>query len=101
MLHLLASESVVVAPPMSYAGAAGRSWLLLRRIDPLSLKILVAVPLTVLVVGWWMVITLWGFAGGVLAVPSRLVRGGSGKRTVASVQHRDLLGLIALAGKRS
>jgi hypothetical protein len=101
MLHLLASERVVVAPPKSYAGAVGRSWLLLRRIDPLSVRILVAVPLAVLVVGWWMVITLRGFAGGVLAVPSRLVRGGRGKRSVASVQHRDLLGVIALAGKRS
>jgi hypothetical protein len=100
MLHLLTSERIAVAPPMSYAGAAERSWLLLRRIGPLSLKILVAVPVTVFVLGWWTVITLWGFAGGVLAVPSRLARVGSAKRSVASVQHRDLLGVIALAGKR-
>jgi hypothetical protein len=101
MLHLLASERVVGASPLSYGGAAGRSWLLVRRIHSLSLKVLVAVPVTILILGWWTAITLLGFASGVLAVPSRLVRRGSGRPKVAAAQHRDLLGAIALAGKRS
>jgi hypothetical protein len=102
MLHLLASDGVIAASPMSYVGAAGRSWLFVRRMDPPILKVLLAVPVTMLILGWWTVITLWSLACGVAAVPGRLVRHrGRGRRSVAADRHRDLLAVIALAGKRS
>jgi hypothetical protein len=101
MLHLLASDRDVVASPMSYGGAAERSWLLVRRNHSLSVKVFVAVPVTMLVLVWWTVITLWGFASGVLTMPSHITHRGSGKPKLAAAQHRDLLGAIALAGKRS
>lgn len=79
----LASERVVVAAPMSFAGSLGR----LRKLPAWAFW---TVGL-VLLLAWWTLILAWYVVFGLLLVPYRLVRRGSRKRKQDELRHREQL----------
>jgi hypothetical protein len=82
----LASERVIINAPMSFAGAAQRSW----RIVEGNSKALI--PGVVLVIAlWWTAIVLWYLTFGLFLVPYRLLRRGARKRKAEALRHRELL----------
>jgi hypothetical protein len=97
----LASERVVVAAPMSLAGAFGRIRRLYgdmtRRISGpvwIPVRIILWILLAAVLVVWWAIVICWYILWGIWLVPYRLIRRGSRKRKVTARQHRELLGAI-------
>lgn len=86
----LASEGVVVSAPMSFAGAAERSWKLTRRM-PRALWIAIAL---LLIAAWWIAVAAWYVGFGVALIPYRLIRRGQRKRKLDALRHRETLGAI-------
>lgn len=87
----LASEKVVIAAPMSFAGSGARLWKL-TDVDNTTLKWLVLAPIAVvLIAAAWTIVAGWYLVFGLLLVPYRLVRRGSRKRKREDLQHRELL----------
>lgn len=87
----LASESMVVSAPMSFAGSAKRIWKITQT-DNAAMKWLVLVPFALLAVLLaWTAVACWYLLFGILLVPYRLLRRGSRKRNVAATQHREIL----------
>src|SRR5262245_15668860 len=92
------SERVIVNAPMSFAGAAQRSWRLTNLARPWALIGTVPGALALLAV-WWLTIVVWygviiimGF--WIIALPYRLLRRGARKRKIEARQHRELLAAI-------
>ena len=87
----LKSEDMIINAPMSYAGAAQRSFRLRRKITVPILGTVVAV-LVVLI--WWTVVTAWYLLFGLLLLPYRILRRGARKRKKEAMQHREMLAAI-------
>jgi hypothetical protein len=88
----LASESVVIAAPMSFAGITARIRNAVERVSPSPVKFWVVVPAAVLfVLLAWLVILCWYLIFGLWLVPYRLFRRGQRKRDVAMLRHREFM----------
>lgn len=90
MTQRLASETVVIAAPMSFAGSAARAWKL-TRLGPGGLKVLTGPLALALIVVWWAAICVWYVVFGLLVVPYRLIRRGSRKQKRDNLRHREML----------
>jgi hypothetical protein len=91
----LASERVIINAPMSFAGAAQRTW----RIGGDSATgasrwALIAFVIVPVVLVWWGAILAWYVTFGLLLVPYRLLRRGARKRKAEALRHREMLGAI-------
>jgi len=96
----LASERVVVAAPMSLAGAFGRVRRLYGDITrhlpdqpavEYPVKVLVWLLCVAVLLVWWSIVLAWYVFWGILLIPYRLIRRGSRKRKVTALQHRETL----------
>src|SRR5436190_14706922 len=86
----LASEKVIINAPMSFAGAAQRSFRL--RGDSTGLaRVGLTVLVVVVILLWWAGVLTWYFAFGLLLVPYRLLRRGARKRKAEALRHREML----------
>jgi hypothetical protein len=94
-VNKLASEKVVIAAPMSFAGSAQRIWKLTAVDNPVG-KAALGVLAVMLIVVAWSVIVVWYCIFGLLVVPYRLIRRGSRKRKRQGLQHRELLGAMGV-----
>lgn len=90
----LKSEGVVVEAPMSFTGAAKRSWKFTRLGHP-AWKILTVPCALFAIAGWWALIAGWYLVWGIFLVPWRLLRRGSRKRKKAELQHRETMNALA------
>lgn len=97
----LASEKVIINAPMSFAGAAQRTWRLLGWVQVKTggnvwLRRLLWLPLVVVIVlaPWEVAVLAWYMTFGLLLVPYRLLRRGARKRKAEALRHRELLGTI-------
>jgi Flp pilus assembly protein TadB len=90
----LASEKVVVAAPLSFAGSAGRIWPLTMKSEIGWQKALLVVAALLLIVMAWTFVTFWYVVFGLLLVPYRMIRRGQRKRKVTSLQHREMLAAV-------
>ena len=96
----LASEKVVLAAPMSFAGSAARIWKLTGTSENPYARLGLA-PAAIVLIGFaWSCVLAWYMAWGLLLVPYRLIRRGSRKRKREALQHRELLAAIAQSGKQ-
>lgn len=89
----LASEKVVVAAPMSFAGSAQRVWKMTDQANPWVKAVMVVVALA-FIAAWWFVIVAWYIVFGILLIPYRLLRRGSRKRKKQALQHKEMLAAI-------
>jgi hypothetical protein len=94
----LASERVIINAPMSFAGAAQRTWRFLGWLQAKTggnvwLRRLLWMPLVILIplLEWWALILAWYCIFGLWLVPYRLLRRGSRKRKAEALRHRELL----------
>ena len=99
MSETLASSRVVVASPMSFAGAYGRTMNLFWRDRPTWAKAAIAwwaIPLMLAL--WWSFIIVWyilAFAVfGIFVIPWRLLRRGSRNRKRQDLQHREMMEVL-------
>jgi hypothetical protein len=97
----LKSERVVVAAPMSFAGAFGRirrlyGDLTRRLAGPkwLAVRVLIGLALVCVLVVWWAAVVAWYLLWGILLIPYRLIRRGTRKRKITARQHRELLSAL-------
>ena len=97
----LASERVIINAPMSFAGAAQRTWRLLGWLQARSggnvwVRRLVWMPLVIVfpLLEWWAAIVVWYVIFGLWLVPYRLLRRGARKRKAEALRHRELLGAV-------
>jgi hypothetical protein len=87
------SEDVIINAPMSFAGAAQRSFRL-RRVTfspPLLANILMTTLALLLTLVWWFAVACWYVAFGLLLVPYRLLRRGARKRKAEALRHREMM----------
>jgi len=90
------SEDVIINAPMSFAGAAQRSFRL-RRVTfnpPWLANILMTTLAVMLTLLWWSVVAFWYVAFGLLLVPYRLLRRGSRKRKAEALRHREMMSAL-------
>jgi hypothetical protein len=88
----LASESVVIAAPMSFAGSTARVRNAVERVPASPVKFWAVVPTAVLfLLLAWAVILCWYVTFGLLLVPYRLLRRGQRKRELATLRHREFM----------
>jgi hypothetical protein len=83
----LASERVVVAAPMSFAGSTRRILLGTEAWNPIVRVLVLVVVLPIV----WLAIFSWYLLWGLWLVPYRLLRRGSRKRKRQELQHREML----------
>lgn len=86
----LASERVVVAAPMSFAGSAERLAKLPAPIMSPYWRATAWAVVIVLILAAWMVIFCWYLMFGLLLVPYRVLRRGQRKRKVGTLRHREI-----------
>lgn len=91
----LASEQVVIAAPMSFAGSAQRIWKL-TRMSSSTPAVIALGTLAVTMIGLaWVLVACWYVLTfvllGVIFIPYRLLRRGSRKRKRQALQHREQL----------
>jgi uncharacterized membrane-anchored protein len=90
----LASEEVVVAAPLSFAGSAARPWKL-RRLGHRGWTIAgITACAVVLIVAAWLLVVIWYLVWTVWLVPYRLIRRGARKRRREALMHREQLQAI-------
>ncbi len=87
------SEDVIINAPMSFAGAAQRSFRLRRvTFNPSWLaNVLMTTLAVMLTLLWWSLVACWYTAFGLLLVPYRLLRRGSRKRKAEALRHREMM----------
>jgi uncharacterized membrane-anchored protein len=90
----IASEKVVLAAPLSFAGSAGRIWPLRLKSDDTWKRAALIVLALVLIALAWTVVLSWYIIFGLLLVPYRIVRRGQRKRKMQGFQHRETLSAI-------
>jgi hypothetical protein len=90
----LASEKVVVAAPMSFAGSAARTWRLTGLTAQPGARVALGVLSVILIALAWVIVLAWYVLWGVFLVPYRLIRRGSRKRKREALQHREQLAAI-------
>ena len=98
MNNKLASESVIVSAPLSFAGSAQRIWKIAKT-DNVWIKWILAVPVAlILIVGAWMFVAGWYFimyvVFGILFIPFRLWRRGARKNKRNELRHREMLDAV-------
>jgi hypothetical protein len=90
----LASERVVVAAPLSFAGSAARIWRpLVTRVEGNLLWVTVPAAVLLITIAWSFVLC-WYATFGLLVVPYRLIRRSQRTHKRDSLQHRELLGAL-------
>jgi hypothetical protein len=92
----LGSEEIIVAAPLSFAGASKRLFRFSRRWGggtgrPAWLDVVAALFLIVALPLVWAFILAWYLAWGLWLVPYRLIRRGSRKEKKRALQHREML----------
>jgi hypothetical protein len=93
----LASERVIINAPMSFAGAAQRTWRIGERSGGARIALVPLVVIPILIV-WWLAVALWYLTFGLFLVPYRLLRRGARQRKGEALRHRETL--AALEGRR-
>lgn len=98
----LASERVIINSPMSFAGAAQRSYRIGKNQTGTELWVIRVLLSTPLVLIWWGIVIVWyaitiGLLG-LLTIPYRLLRRGARKRKAEALRHREALAAIGRAG---
>lgn len=89
----LASERVIINAPMSFAGAAQRSFRLRGNTTGIA-RVGATVGVLLLMLVWWVAVAVWYLTFGLLLVPYRLLRRGARKRKAEALRHRELLSVI-------
>jgi hypothetical protein len=90
----LASEDVIINAPMSFTGAAQRSFRIARGATGGTRFVLVAFAIIPLIAMWWFLIIGWYLLFGLFLVPYRLLRRGSRKRKAEALRHQEMLEAI-------
>jgi hypothetical protein len=90
----LASERVIINAPMSFAGAAQRSWRVGEHVTGTPRWAIVALIIVPIVLFWWSAVLVWYLTFGLLLVPYRLLRRGARKRKAEALRHREMMGAI-------
>ena len=87
------SEDVIINAPMSFAGAAQRSFRLRRKSfnPPWLANVLMTTLAILLTLVWWGLVAVWYVVFGLLLVPYRLLRRGSTKRKQEATRHREMM----------
>ena len=88
----LASEDVVIAAPMSFAGSAARVRNVIERVrGGVAKTVSLTTALILLLIIWWALILCWYLIFGLWLVPYRIFRRGQRKRDVAALRHREFM----------
>jgi hypothetical protein len=87
----LASEQVVIAAPMSFAGSAQRLAKLPVSVASPPLRAAVWALTVVLIIMVWMFVLTWYLTWGLLLVPYRIMRRGQRKQKVERLRHREMI----------
>jgi hypothetical protein len=90
----LASERVIINAPMSFAGAAQRSWRVGEHVTGTPRWAIVALIIVPIVLFWWSAVLVWYLTFGLLLVPYRLLRRGARKRKAEALRHREMMRAI-------
>jgi carbon starvation protein CstA len=90
----MASEKVVIAAPLSYAGSAARIWKLVGLSAQPAARVALAIAALCLITFAWTFVTCWYLLFGLFLVPYRLIRRGSRKRKREALQHREMLAAV-------
>lgn len=96
----LASEKVVVAAPLSFAGSAARIWKLTGITSQAPARVGLGVLAILLILVAWVIVLAWYLVWGIFLVPYRLIRRGSRKRKREALQHREQLAAIEAISKQ-
>jgi membrane protein implicated in regulation of membrane protease activity len=88
------ASRTVVAAPMSFAGATGRTTNLLWHGRPTAVKVIAFLVAPIILAVWWATIVAWYLLFGLLLVPYRLLRRGSRKRKREARMHQETLRAI-------
>jgi len=88
------ASRTVIAAPMSFAGAVGRTTNLLWHDRPTAVKVVAVVGVPAILVVWWSAIVIWYLVFGLVLAPYRLVRRGSRKRKREGRMHQETLRAI-------
>jgi len=95
----LASERVIINAPMSFAGAAQRTFRLAGRPSQTWVKWLLRLTVAPLMLApWWAFVLAWYLAFSVLLIPYRVLRRGARKRKKEALRHREMLAAIEAKG---
>jgi uncharacterized membrane-anchored protein len=94
------ASRTVVAAPMSFAGALGRTTNLLWHGRPPAVKVFAVLAVPSIVFFWWGAIVVWYAAFGLILAPYRLVRRGSRKRKREGRMHQETLQAIRESQQR-
>ena len=89
----LASERIIINAPMSFTGAAQRSW---RLLEGTSRALIPGVVLVIVL--WWSAIVAWYLTFGLFLLPYRLLRRGARKRKAEALRHREVLDAVKPPG---
>ena len=87
----LASERVVVAAPMSFAGSAQRLAKLPGSVASPYLRANAWTLTVVLIVTVWMFVLAWYSMWGLWLLPYRIIRRGQRKQKVERLRHREMI----------
>ena len=90
----LASERVIINAPMSFAGAAQRSWRIGEHATGTPRWAVVAFIIVPIALVWWGAVLVWYLTFGLLLVPYRILRRGARKRNAEALRHREMLSAI-------
>jgi hypothetical protein len=91
----LPSERVVVSAPMSFTGAAVRSWKLV--VYPhgdgwmTAARAGTITGVLALITVWWAAVLVWYFVFGIYLLPYRIIRHGARRRKVERLRHSELM----------
>lgn len=90
------SEDVIINAPMSFAGAAQRSWRLRRRSTATTWagKLPITIVAILLIAVWWTAVVVWYLSFGLALIPYRILRRGARKRKAEALRHREMMAAI-------
>jgi len=94
------ASRTVVAAPMSFAGATGRTTGLLWHGRPTTVEVPTVVAVPSILVLRWSAIVVWYGAFGLLLVPYRLLHRGSRRRKREARMHEETLQAIRVSQQR-
>lgn len=90
----MASEKVVIAAPLSFAGSAARIWKLVGLSAHPAARVGLALCAVTFIGLAWMFVACWYLLFGIFLVPYRLIRRGQRKRKRQALQHREMISAI-------
>ncbi len=94
------ASRTVIAAPMSFAGAVGRTTNLLWHGRPIAVKVVAVGAVPLILIFWWGAIVVWYAVFGLILAPYRLVRRGSRKRKREGRIHEETLRAIRESQQR-